>query len=603
MISRESIEEVKERANILEIIGEVVSLKRSGSNYSGLCPFHSEKSPSFHVREDNKFYHCFGCGASGNVFTFLMQTRGITFPESVESLAARYGVELKRDKEVKEFRSNKSNLLKINRMAQSYFVEKLKSAPEQVTRYLAERGLAAHALHRFGVGFCPDDWHGLTDFFKIKKAPIDLLIATGLLRRNSKGDLYDGYRGRLIFPIQSDKDTIIGFGGRIIPTLSSAEQLKSAPKYINSPETEIYKKNRVLYGYPQAVTAIKESGFLYMVEGYMDVIGLAQAGVENVVATCGTAVTENHIKRISSVTKRVIVVFDGDSAGRSAAAKTFPLFLNSGLDVRVLLLPQDEDPDTIAQRYKDKTSEYLEKLEKMTLFSCYITSLIAAYGETEADKLGAALRGRIGSKVAEILSQVTNPIERGLLMEEAKALLHVGEEIGSFEGVRAGTKPIVASTDVPIRTGFIQVEALPRLDRDILTVVMAKREMLDQVLRDAAIASELHPDSIHFLMQFDAILRAEGAEGPKKEQLKRLFFEMGESWRKHYMQAHEMQNDPRVKLERTLLECGLRVKKNQLNRILTDVEERMNAYPDQDTKLRLIEESVSIRRKIQELSI
>ncbi|RIL02772.1 MAG: DNA primase, partial [Proteobacteria bacterium] len=347
IVAQESIEEIKEKANLVDIIGEAVSLKRRGSSYVGLCPFHAEKTPSFHVREE-KFYHCFGCGESGNVISFVMRFRGLSFPEAIEELAGRCGVQLKFEKSGRKNvpLADKQALFKVNALALAWFSAQLKSAPPQVKDYINSRSLTREALAAFAIGFAPKEWSALTTFLRARKVPDEMILRCGLARRSPKGDLFDVFRARIIFPIFSDSKRVAAFGGRIIPELLEKEALNQAPKYLNSPESPIYFKSKVLFGLPQALSAIQQEREVWIVEGYMDVIGMWQAGIRNAVATCGTALTSEHAKRLKLLVKKVILLFDGDDAGRGAAGKAYDAFLNSGIDVCAAFLPQGEDPDS-----------------------------------------------------------------------------------------------------------------------------------------------------------------------------------------------------------------------------------------------------------------
>ncbi|MFM1848564.1 MAG: hypothetical protein RL417_2038 [Pseudomonadota bacterium] len=620
MISPKTIEEIKERANLIEVIGESVSLKRQGTNYSGLCPFHAEKTPSFHIRDHGRYYRCFGCGASGNVISFVMETRGLSFPEAVEELAARFGVAIIREGRTRSTEANAAGtreaFFRVNALAQRFFADQLANAEPSARRYLSERGLSPETIEEFGIGFGPRGRTALVDFLRGHRAPLDVAIAAGLLRRNARGELYDGFRARLIFPIMMDRKHIAGFGGRVIPSLVEPEILKSLPKYLNSPENPAYQKNKILYGLPQALHAIRDTSELYLVEGYMDVVGLSQAGLRNVVATCGTAVTENHVRRLGHLVTRVIVLFDGDSAGRSAAAKTFPLFLNSGLDAHAVFLPEDEDPDTIARAHGEASGGYLGSLERISLLDCFVRGIIRRYGSEDVRQLGAAAKGKIAEEVAEILAKVRNGIERSQLIQEACLRLMidpgqfgdmvdaVGRSGRSEPRIRVEVEPV----ENPPRGGEGQplrrIEDLPRVDQELVGSVMGlvlKRQddLLTRILHDAEICLNVAPTTLRFIQGLGEVLeRAAGEEGAKKEGLKSLLKEFGESWTSLWKRSYQMIDDPAVDFARTFGECRRSIIKGKLNQSIRDLDQLILTCSDEGEKIALLQEKVALTRRL-----
>lgn len=351
-------EEVRKAADIVEVIGHYVQLKKKGQNYTGLCPFHSEKAPSFTVNQDKQIYHCFGCGRGGDVFTFWMEYHNLTFPQSLRGLAERYNIPLPRDRDLPAERKKaelKELLFKITDLAGGYFHNiLLKSANGKPGRdYFSKRHLSQETISAFRLGYAVQRWDGFINYLKSKNISLDMGAKAGLLVPKEDGKYYDRFRGRIIFPIFDLNHQIIGFGGRILDD--------SLPKYINTPETPIYHKGNSLYGLDSAFRSIREKGLAIIVEGYMDVLVLRQYGIPNVVASLGTALTSDQIRRLKGYTKEVVVLFDPDVAGREAALKSFPLFLNEGISAKVLVLPQGEDPDSFVNRYgSDRFKELLE---------------------------------------------------------------------------------------------------------------------------------------------------------------------------------------------------------------------------------------------------
>ena len=609
MITQESIEEVKERSSLIELVGESGALKRQGSNYVGLCPFHQEKTGSFHIRDGGKFYHCFGCGASGNPISYYMHTRGVSFPQAVEELAERFGVTLQftEKRELNKPREDTNQYFEINRLATDFYSKALQTAPEVVKNYIVKRQLRPETLEKFAVGFSQPSWNSLSDYLKSKKVPEESILTSGLARRSQKGDLYDVFRARLIFPIFSDNKKIAAFGGRLIPDLIDKESAAQAPKYLNSPDNPVYHKNKVLYGVPQAITAIREQGFVYIVEGYMDVISLWQAGVQNVVATCGTALTPGHIKRLAFLCKRAFILFDGDNAGRTAASKAFALFLNSGVDAKVLFLPEAEDPDSIACRMKEKTAEYLASVETHSLLSCYMDSIFARYSVKSVKDLGAALKGQVAEEISVLLNSVKNPVERAELIGQAAFKLKVDESI--LDNLAASKTPKVeVETEPEQDTEVIEevplkkkaISELPALDQEILLVVMAKREeMIEKVVNHPDLCPNLQPKTRAFIEEFSQVLSDNaGNNAEKKESIKTLLKEYGDSWLHHWKKAHEMNEDARVDFAVSYTQCLKRVKKDKLKQTVRALEDTLQQTAEDDAKTKLYQELMNLQKQI-----
>jgi DNA primase len=341
-------EEIKKTADIVEVIGQYVELKKRGQNHIGLCPFHSEKSPSFTVNQAKQIYHCFGCGRGGDVFSFWMDYHNLTFIQSLKDLAERYNVPLPRQTNLPAERKKtelKEILSKINRLAGSYFHEILLNSAEGSPGrdYFSNRHITEETISKFKLGYAPSRWDGLAKELKSKGIPLKTAERAGLMVSRKDGDYYDRFRGRIIFPIFDLNQQIIGFGGRVLDD--------SLPKYINTPETPLYHKGSSLYGLDSAFKKIREEGLAILVEGYMDVLALRQHGMSNVVATLGTALTSDQTRKLKGYAKNVVVLFDPDEAGREAALKSFPLFLKEGISAKVLVLPGGEDPDSFVNRH------------------------------------------------------------------------------------------------------------------------------------------------------------------------------------------------------------------------------------------------------------
>ena len=373
MDSSEAKEEIKKAADIVEVIGQYVELKKRGQNYVGLCPFHSERSPSFTVNQNKQIYHCFGCGKGGDVFTFWMEYHNLAFPQSLKDLAERYNIPLpqRRDSYADRKKTElKEQLFKINDLAGRYFHNiLLRSTDGKPGRdYFSRRHISQETISNFRLGYAVKRWDGLVNYLRSKNNALDRAAKAGLLVPKDNEEYYDRFRGRIIFPIFDLNHHNIGFGGRILDD--------SLPKYINTPETPIYHKGYYLYGLDSAYTNIREKGLAIIVEGYLDVLVLRQHGISNVIATLGTALTSDQIRRLKGYTKDVVVLFDPDDAGRKAALKSFPLFLNEGISAKVVVLPQGEDPDSFVNKHG---SDAFKKLlgRAASIFDFYLDQALA----------------------------------------------------------------------------------------------------------------------------------------------------------------------------------------------------------------------------------
>ncbi len=435
MISDETIREIKQRTSIVDLISEKVRLTSKGSLYLGLCPFHQENTPSFHVWPDQNSYYCFGCQANGDVFSFLMELSGLSFTEAVEQLAARLNIPVKYTQ--KDGRQSSSSggraptaaiarrLAEVNHRALQYFRSSLAEAPPVVREYLIGRGLNRELVNTFKIGFAPQG--GLTKFLNDKSIE-SALFELGLLKRSDRGRVYETFQQRVIFPILERDRRIIGFGGRIIPPLMEPDRLNQTAKYLNSPETPLYSKKRVLYGLPQALDEIRRQKTVYVVEGYLDVIGLHRVGVKNVVATCGTALTPEHATLIKRAATRVRLLYDSDRAGRQAAAKAFRSFLTTGLDVKVLFLPEGEDPDSLASSYGDETRQLLEsKLKQYPVFEHYLNHLIEDYGGN-ISSISTEARFELAKRVGQTCTELPFGPLRETLTDQIAAKLNLSTE-------------------------------------------------------------------------------------------------------------------------------------------------------------------------------
>ncbi|MSP55761.1 MAG: DNA primase [Myxococcales bacterium] len=358
---REVVEEVRARTDIAMLIGQTVALKRAGRGLVGLCPFHNEKSPSFNVVPHKQIYHCFGCGESGDAIAFVMKTRGLTFVEAVKDLAQSAGVTLPERDLTPEERARltaRQDLYTVCETAAALFHRTLLTLPEgQPGRdYLTQRGVTLETAQKYRLGFAPDGWDRLDRHLRTSRVSPQLGVQAGLLKKRESsrpgdGGVYDVFRNRLIFPILDDRDRPIAFGGRLLPDVAGAPPSKDpGPKYLNSPESPVYKKNEVLYGLSWARGHAQRKDRIILVEGYFDAVSLWQAGFGEAVATCGTALTERHVERVASHTRKVYALFDSDAAGLRAAQKSLPLLQAAQISAFRLNLGTNKDPDEFIQK-------------------------------------------------------------------------------------------------------------------------------------------------------------------------------------------------------------------------------------------------------------
>ena len=343
MVQRHTIDAIRERADLVEVVSQVVTLKRKGTSHLGLCPFHQEKSPSFNVVPHKGIFHCFGCGEGGDVFRFVMKTRGISFMDAVKELGQTYGIAVEErplSPDEQRRQQKVAGLHDVVEIAAQYFHSVLQTRPEgrAAREYLTARGVTPASIATFRLGFAPDSWDALLDHLHRQGVPPDLAVAAGLAKARERGNgLYSWFRGRLMIPIMDARGRVCAFGGRVMQG--------DGPKYINSPESEIYQKSRTLFALSQARNAIQRKDRVLVVEGYFDVISLHQAGFEEAVAACGTSLTVEHLATLQRLTRKAIALFDADAAGVRAAVRSLEMFLSAGIEPLRLELGDAKDPD------------------------------------------------------------------------------------------------------------------------------------------------------------------------------------------------------------------------------------------------------------------
>jgi len=421
LIPKETIQEILDTAQIEEVVGEFVNLKKRGSTYVGLCPFHNEKTPSFTVTPRKGIYKCFGCGKSGDSVKFLMEHEHFTYPEALKYLAKKYHItveeEVQTEEKVQE-QQEKESLILINDFASKYFTHNLFNTEQGRAiglSYFKERGFREDIIRKFQLGYAIDEWDNFTSHALRQGYKLEFLEKTGLtITKENKS--YDRFRGRVVFPIQNLSGRVLGFGGR---TLLSD---KTIPKYVNSPESEVYNKSQVLYGINLAKAEIITADNCYLVEGYTDVISLHQSGIENVVASSGTSLTNDQIRLISRYTKNITILYDGDEAGIKASFRGIDMILEHGLNVKIVLFPEGEDPDSFARTHP--TSEVQEFIQKQAVnFIIFKTSLLLREAAGDPLKKSALIKEIVGS-----ISLIPDQITRSVYIKECSALMDIAEQ-------------------------------------------------------------------------------------------------------------------------------------------------------------------------------
>lgn len=394
----EIVEQIKSSIDIVDVIGSYVPLKKAGSNYKGLCPFHGEKTPSFNVSQEKQFYHCFGCGAHGDVITFVQQMENLDFLDAVEKLAERAGLEFKRGSGNKARDEKRDRMYELSRQAARHFYKNLRDGDNPGIRYVMKRGISPETAQKFGIGYAKDGWQDMADFLGAKSFPEAEGIETGLLSSGKNGRVYDKFRNRVIFPILNTRDKVIGFGGRAIDD--------STPKYLNSPETEIFKKKDNLYGLNLAKNAIRKQNLALVVEGYMDVVSLVEAGIEIAVASLGTALTPEQAKLLKRYTDTVILSYDSDRAGQAATMRGIDILRDAGLKVKVLQVEGGKDPDEYIRKYGKLAFE--ELMERALSFMEYKVKVIGARYDLDTTE------GSIGflEAISGELRKIKSPVEQ-----------------------------------------------------------------------------------------------------------------------------------------------------------------------------------------------
>jgi DNA primase len=517
-IPEATIEEIRRRTDIVSLIGEYVTLKKAGRNFLGLCPFHREKTPSFTVSPDKQMFYCFGCSEGGNAVSFLMKLNRLTFPEALRHLAGKVGVvipEKPMSREERERSTLTEQIRRVNELAAGFFARSLQSPSGAGAReYLRKRGIGEAAIKAFRLGFAPDGWHHLLDFLGKQGISPKLAEQAGLLvaKEGKSPGHYDRFRGRLMIPIEDVDGQVIAFGGRVMGA--------GEPKYMNSPESAVYTKGNNLYGLAKTRDAIREKGFAIMVEGYFDLIALWNAGIPNVVATLGTALTRAQVDLIRRYTPRVAALFDPDEAGRKALARSLELFLAGNVHARAVILPDGHDPDDFVRNQgREKMEDLLAGALPMADY--YIEAILGAKGTLEED------RDKLREAVA-FIGRIENIAERNLFGKKVAEALDVDEQVLNAEVQRTLSHRAAPPADRPRRTATGEFDHLEMS----LVQMMLEYPAKASVVADSGVIACFRTNELRLLAEGLLAADREGwaitdpvapvgalAEGPLREKL------------------------------------------------------------------------------------
>jgi DNA primase len=481
-IPEDKILEIKNAADIVDLVSEVVHLKKAGKNFVGLCPFHTEKTPSFTVSPEKQIFYCFGCGAGGNIFSFLMKNDGLTFPEAARSLARRYGIDIPRRSltpEQKKRMGERESLLKINQQAMDFFSRALRrgTSGQAAMAYLNDRGLSSEIIDRFNIGYAPRGWDNLLKFFSKKGVSLIRVERSGLIlpKKDGRG-YYDRFRDRIIFPIIDVNHSVIGFGGRVLDD--------TLPKYLNSPETAVYNKSRSLYGLHLSKDKCRQSQTVYIVEGYLDLLTLHQHGIENAVATLGTALTAEHVRMLSRYVPRMILVYDSDEAGIRSALRCIDIFWKEHVDfsrgdvfseekadTHILVLPDGHDPDSFL---REKGTGPFENAASHApgIISFLLEQSIGMHGLSTEGKI------RVVADLQGPLSAINDNVARTLYIKQLAERIGLEENV-ILEKVRADSS-LREKNDIGRQTNIADQNA-SRLEQQVIAMMLQFPAILPEI--------------------------------------------------------------------------------------------------------------------------
>lgn len=609
MIPKDTVDKIVEASRIEEVVGDFVSLKKRGTSMIGLCPFHNEKTPSFHVSVGKGIYKCFGCGKGGDSVRFIMDHEKATYPEALRYLANKYGIEIaevENTPEEQAINDRRESLYIVSAWAAKFFQEQMFETDEGKSiglSYFRERGFRDDIIKKFELGYSPDVWDALTQQGIKEGYNIQFLEETGLTIRKDNEKFYDRFRGRVMFPIHNFTGRVIGFGGRTLKTD------KAVPKYVNSPESDIYHKSNVLYGLFFAKKSIRDEDNCYLVEGYADVLSVHQAGVENVVASSGTSLTIEQIRLIGRFTKNITILYDGDEAGIKASLRGLDMILEEGLNVKVVLFPDGHDPDSYVHKFGSSAFKtHIEQNKKD--FILYKTGILLKDAGTDPIKRAGIIR-----EVVESIAKIPDGIKASVFVRECSSLLQIEERvlISELNKIRLGKAKKDSNNFVPQpEPEFIPAPDFQELDTAADSDDAQEKEIIRLLLNyghelvhwdditDTYIAPYIignlsdvtfdHPLCLRVVEEYKKLLE-DGKLPTEKDFIKHPDHEiadlaismvsspyiLSENWyakRKIYVKS-ESEN-----LKSTILGGIFHLKKRKVDRILKKIREEIQTQPD-----------------------
>ena len=569
-------ERVKQQADIVRVIGEYVRLKKAGKDFSGLCPFHQEKTPSFSVSPTKQMYYCFGCHEGGDVFKFVMALERCEFPEAVRTVAEKCGIPIPRprDRSPEERRENhqRAAIVEIHREAAAFFARQLQSSAEGkvASAYLEERGLDREAIARFGLGFAPYSGDALLRALKPKYSEA-LLESSGLFSKNESGRLYDRFRRRIMFPIANDGGKVIAFGGRAMGD--------DMPKYLNSPETPVYSKSNVLYHLDRAKESLRQADFAILVEGYMDAIAVARAGFSNVVASCGTALADAQIKLLARFTRRVVVNYDPDAAGQAATERSLMLLLEKEFDVRVLALPGGADPDKFLQL--QGAAAYRKLLSQSPPYLDYLITRARRMDQTTAEGKLAAI-----NFLMPFVQRIPNHLLRSEWASRIASELRVEAPV-----LREALRRAAAER---------RSEVKPRAELLAPVVKPAERRLMQMLVEATGfrerLATEIAADKLHRGLETERIFEALIARAAAPADAAAIAAELGDRDRQILLEIVFADSSEAVWDEAE--SCLSVLRGRRVEQELFELQKRIEAKPAGEELARLLKRRIELQRHL-----
>ena len=582
MIAEDVIRKIKEQNDIVDVISERIKLKRTGRNYIGLCPFHNEKSPSFTVSQDKQIYKCFGCGEAGNVISYIMKDRNVTFPDAARILAERANITIEMDNEESNVQKDMYNkMYKINVEAARYFYGNLRK-DKKAEAYFVNRGISETTMKKFGLGFSFDKWDGLLLYLK-KKGYSELdLLNIGLIIKSPKGSYYDRFRNRIMFPVFDYKGSVIGFGGRVLDD--------SKPKYLNSPETPLFHKGLHLYGL-NFVIKNNKSRTVIIVEGYMDCISLHQYGFSNVVASLGTALTINQAKILKKYVDKVIISYDADFAGQAATLKGLETLRNEGFDLRVLVVPKGKDPD---EYIKNNGKQAFQKLvdDALPIIDYRIIRASEGINFSNSEMIIQYVK-----KVTDIIVDL-DPVEKDVHIKKVSEATGIKEQ-AIYDLLREEINKYAKKTqNMNIHQDFGQKlylePAYIKAERNILNFMFINQENCDYITELMSIEQlvlESHKNIYNLIVEFKDLT--------KDEKIKNIEFRCNDvECTKEWINIMEIEFDrDEEQYKKLIIDCIKQLKKFKLEESKKEIMNKIKNYESKG----LLEESIKLAQKLLEL--